>query len=488
MIDLSKVNYNKVGFCRFKKFRASQQIGKNKYLLTNDVGDYIFLKDKEFNDFLEGKLKTTSHTYKSLKEKNFVRDYLDFEGMIKKYRERNAFLWQGPGLHIIVVTLRCNHRCIYCQTSSRGIDEEGFDMDISTAQKVVDTIFASPNKHITIEFQGGEPLLNWKTVKFITDYALKKSKKEKKDLLIALVSNFSLLNDNKLREIIDKRVSLCTSLDGPEKIHNRNRIMIHDNSYKNVVKWIKKIHKIQQEHEKEEEVYRLNALVTISKHSLSYPKGIIDEYIKQGFSEIHLRPLSNLGFSKTAKKKIGYTPEEFIKFYKKALDHIIQLNLKGKSFYERTARIFLAKILTDKDPNFLDLRSPCGAGIGQLVYNYDGKVYTCDEGRMVEGDEFMIGDVKKDNYEKIVGNKTVKAMCVASCLDGLSCDNCVYKPYCGVCPVGNYAQYGSIFAQIPNSQRCKINKAILDYLFEKLQDKKVEEIFKNWLKIRRKIY
>jgi hypothetical protein len=30
----------------------------------------------------------------------------------------------------------------------------------------------------------------------------------------------------------------------------------------------------------------------------------------------------------------------------------------------------------------LELRSPCGAGIGQLLYNYDGKVYTCDEGRI----------------------------------------------------------------------------------------------------------
>jgi len=40
------------------------------------------------------------------------------------------------------------------------------------------------------------------------------------------------------------------------------------------------------------------------------------------------------------------------------------------------------KILTENDPNFLDSRSPCGACIGQVAYNYDGKVYTCDEGRM----------------------------------------------------------------------------------------------------------
>jgi len=35
---------------------------------------------------------------------------------------------------------------------------------------------------------------------------------------------------------------------------------------------------------------------------------------------------------------------------------------------------------------------------------------------------------------------------------------------------------------MPNNQRCQINKAILDFLFEKLQEPNIKEIFKNWLK------
>jgi len=34
-LDLKKVKYNHLGFFRFKKF-------KDKYLLTNDVGQYLF--------------------------------------------------------------------------------------------------------------------------------------------------------------------------------------------------------------------------------------------------------------------------------------------------------------------------------------------------------------------------------------------------------------------------------------------------------------
>ena len=131
------------------------------------------------------------------------------------------------------------------------------------------------------------------------------------------------------------------------------------------------------------------------------------------------------------------------------------------------------------------MRSPCGAGIGQLAYNFNGNVYTCDEGRMLSrmGDEsFLLGNVLKNDYQEIVGHQVVKSTCISSVLDGLpECCDCVYKPYCGVCPVYNHVEGGSIFARIPNNERCKIFKGIFDYIFEKLQDKKSASVFQHWL-------
>jgi radical SAM protein with 4Fe4S-binding SPASM domain len=183
---------------------------------------------------------------------------------------------------------------------------------------------------------------------------------------------------------------------------------------------------------------------------------------------------------------LKYSWGDFVRFYKKALDYILQVNLNGKFFYERTASIFLTKILSDCDPNFLDIRSPCGAGIGQIAYNYNGDVYTCDEGRMLSriGDEsFRIGNVKVDNYSNIISHPTVKAMCIASCLDNLpGCSECVYKPYCGVCPLVNYAERGNIFIQPLNSKKCRIQTGILDYLFEKIKIDTYRKVFESWLK------
>src|SRR3989339_673073 len=158
--DLDKIKYAQLGFFRFKRF-------KGKYLLTNDVGQWLVLKEKEFKDFLAGNLDKTTEPYLSLKEKNFLKKDLDVSDLMNRYREKNAFLFGGPSLHIVVFTLRCNHRCVYCHASAKTMEDKGYDMNQETAQKVVDKIFETTSPFVAIEFQGGEPLVNWPVVKYI---------------------------------------------------------------------------------------------------------------------------------------------------------------------------------------------------------------------------------------------------------------------------------------------------------------------------------
>ncbi len=480
-LDLKKIKYNQVGFFRFKKI-------KNRYLLTNDVGDYLFLKEKEFENFLTNNLEKSQEPYLSLKEKNFLKNELDLTGLIEKYRSKKAFLFSGPSLHIVVVTLRCNHKCVYCQASAQTMDKKDLDMSKETAKEVVDKIFQTTSPLVAIEFQGGEPLVNWPIVKFIIEESIKKNRKAKKDLEIRLVSNFSLMTEEKFKYLIDKKVSMCVSLDGPEKVHNKNRILIGSggNSYQHAAKWAKKFFKLYPQLRKKGYIFKMGVAVTISRFSLPYYKEIVDEYIKLGFDDIYLRPLSPFGFSHNSWQKISYSVKDFVDFYKKALSYIIQLNLKGKKFREKTAYTFLTKILTKYDPNHLDIRSPCGAGIGQLAYHYNGDIYTCDEGRMLSmmGDEsFRLGNVMENSYQDIVASPVTRTLCTASCLEGLAgCSYCVYKPYCGVCPIYNYSEQGNIFGQMPTNQRCQINQAILDFLFEKLEDPEIKNILETWPK------
>lgn len=476
-IASKEINRSKVAFFRFKKLGG-------QYLVTNDIGEYCFLSPYEFDKFITGEIERSyPEKYNELKDKRFIKDQLDVDDFIFKYSHKNNFLSRGPGLHIIVVTLRCDHKCIYCQTSSKGLNTKGLDMSIATAQKVVDVIFESPNPDIAIEFQGGEPLVNWSTVKFIVSYAQKKNKIKKKKLFLSLVSNFTFLTKERLDFLMKNDIALCTSLDGPQNLHNKNRkASAKINSYKKTTEWIKKIQKSVLNNKKYK--FDLNALPTITRFSLSQPREIIDEFIKWRFQGVHLRRVSPFGSGKKV-NELTVNVQDFLKFYRKAMDYIIDLNLKGKIFYERTAQIFLKKILLNEDPNFLDIRSPCGAGIGQLAYNFNGDVYTCDEGRMLSaiGDKtFRLGNVSKNVYKDIVFNDVVKSMCLSSCLENLPvCNECVYKPYCGVCPIYNYVQEGNFFSATPFNDNCVLNMSILTYLFDKLQELKVREIFLKWV-------
>lgn len=474
MFNLKEVNWENLGFFRFKEF------GTRDYLLTNDVGEYIIISRNDFRKFLRGDLKVDDPQYKILQEQGLIKSKIDVPSLANKYQKKNLFIFQGPTLHIIVVTLRCDHKCAYCQSSSRQETDKGFDLDVATAKKIVDTIFYSPAKSIAIEFQGGEPLLNWPVVKFIVEYSKEMNKVHQKDLELRLVSNLSLIDENKLSFFVENNVTICTSLDGPEYIHNKNRVRFKGNSYKHTVKWLKRAKKVYST--KTRNKFRPGAIVTITKSSLQYPEDIVDEYIKQGINSIFIRPLTPLGMAKHLWDKIGYSAEDYLIFYKKALMHLISYALKNQRsrFHENTAKIFLGKILTEYDPNFLELRSPCGAGIGQLLYNYDGKVYTCDEGRMVEDEIFCIGDVRKSSFNKIVSHPTVRVLSIASCLDNTACDLCVYKPYCGVCPIYNWSESGNVFMRYSCNQRCLINKGILDFLFDQLQNVKVRALFHKW--------
>ena len=438
---------------KFKKF-------KNKYFVTTDHGSYCILNEKEFNKLkqnnIDKKLKN------KLEKKCIILNNKNMDEAVRLTRNRNLFLFSGTSLHIVVVTLRCNMNCIYCHASSKPADKKEFDMNKKTAKKTVDFIFQTPNKNITIEFQGGEPLLNWDVVKYIIRYAEEKNKIAKKDMKITIVTNLTKMEDKKMNYLIKHNIDVCTSLDGPKELHDYNRKFAKKSNYKQVIKCIKKFN---EEYKKRKiENRRINALVTLTRKSLSYPKEIVDEYVKLKLNNIHLRFLNNLGVAKKSWPQINYSVKEYLDFWKKAVSYIEKLRKKGKNINERMVVIMFNKINNEFDSNYLDLRSPCGAAIGQLTYNYNGNIYTCDEARMIDEDLFLLGNVKKDKYKDIVTSNKACLVVNASINDQYICNDCVYKPYCGICPVCNYAEQGNVIGKISQTDRCKIFKEQFDWV------------------------
>jgi len=171
------------------------------------------------------------------------------------------------------------------------------------------------------------------------------------------------------------------------------------------------------------------------------------------------------------------------------MDYIIDINLSGKQFREVYATTFIAKIFTGVDPNHMDIRSPCGAGIGQVAYNYDGKIYTCDEGRMLARmgiDHFQIGQVEESGirtYQGYITSPVTRTMVAVSTTEGApGFNDYVYKPYTGICPIHNFKTLGNIYANFSMDRKRKLEEAIIDIIFDKARNPQIKDIFLSWLR------
>ncbi|MFC1741253.1 His-Xaa-Ser system radical SAM maturase HxsB [Nanoarchaeota archaeon] len=443
---------------------------RDKILVTTDQGSWIALDEKEHKKLIGGSIDDS--LFRELESKGIIITSRNLGKIISNYYDRTSFLRNGTPLHILIPTLRCNLKCVYCHSAAKDADKKEYDMDHITVDKTLDYIFQTPNKKITLEFQGGEPLLAFETVKYIVEKANELNKKYKKHINFALVTNLTLMTEEILEFIIQENIGVTTSIDGHMHIHNHNRkYETGGDTYDDVKKWF--------QHLKEKGVH-VGALMVTTKESLKYHKEIIDEYVKLGVTRIQIKYINKIGFAERCWEQIGYDVDEFIEFWQKSVDYLIELNKNGVRLKSRYVALILKKILTTTDPSFLDLRSPCGAVCGQQAYNFNGDIYCCDEGRSNE--MFKMGSVCKDCYKDVVCSDKSQAIIKASINDTHICDDCAYKPWCGLCPVIAYAEQGNIIPKIPKFSKCKISKAQFDYVLEKLifyPD--VRKIFFDWL-------
>ncbi len=432
-----------------------EELGDGLHIVTTEHGGWAVLDEREWELFKTHRIEEDPELFFQLEDAGIILTQKNIDTVIDDTRKKYSFLFSGPSLHIVAPTLACNHRCIYCQI----VDHDNPNpkrMDEDTAKKIVEFMFRAPNKCLTIEFQGGEPLLHFDAVRTIVDHALELNKKYKKDLDISVVTNLTPMDEEKLVYLVENRVGICTSLDGPKEVHDKNRKYLDGRgSYDDVVYWIKRI---KQAHPK-----LVHALMVTTRYSLPYWREIIDEYARLDIRMIQVKEMNRLGFAQKTWEKIGYTPREFVDFWRKSVDYAIERYKKGSRVIERFASLVARKMLYPRDPGMLDLRSPCGAAIGQLAYDHDGNIYTCDEARGC-GEPFILGNVHEHSYTQVMTSRAVGAMVKASMLDSYVCDACPYKPWCGVCPVVAYGNHGNIVVRVPEHSRCTIYKEMFRHV------------------------
>lgn len=451
-----------------------------RIILTNMVGQYQLI-DKSNLEKIINKETLDEKLEGDLRAKQFI--YYDGEIAPKellglKLRTKYARLAEFTSLHIFVVTLRCDHSCPYCQVSRQSENKSKFDMTKEMADKGIDFVFQSPSQAIKIEFQGGEPLLNFDLVKYIVSKVKDKNINEGRSLQFVIATTMSLLTDNILDFCKEHSILISSSLDGPEELHNKNRPRKERDSYHRFISGLNKTReKLGFD--------QVSALMTTTEDSLDRPQEIIDEYLRLGFDSIFLRPLSPYGFAIKTKKYLAYQSDRWFEFYKKGLDYILELNKKGIPFYESYTSIILKKILTSEDAGYVDLMNPAGIGIAAIVFNYDGNVFASDESRMLaemNDMRFKLGNLLTDNYEDILlSDNLLDTLDDAFTYSMPMCHDCAYESYCGSDPIYHHAIQKDIIGIKTESDFCRKNMNIFKYLIDLIEkDNITKNIFMNW--------
>lgn len=407
----------------------------NRVYLSSDSGDFCTINHREFELLIENPDRLSMDTLQELLARNILTycDSIDDHVAVlaARYRTRKAHLLRKSSLHMVVPTIACNCKCLYCQVAgSSDNDKYGF-MTRDTADRIVGLIAEFPGTIKKVEFQGGEPLLHFEMVRYLTGQLLEATGTNSLSKLeFVLCTNLHALSPDHLTFLQQHQFAISTSFDGPSDLHDALRpTKVGGCSYEIFRERLRVAREALG-------VENVSALLTITRHSLGRIEEIADAYRELGCHSICLRRLNRYGRADRHYEDLGYTDIEYVECFTRGLHRILAFNREGFLMVEEFTAMIARRLLMSFGDCHLDMLSPAGGGIVGALYNYDGRVYLSDEGRMVgeEGDDrYCLGTVKEGSYAALFLSERARTFASEGTLECRpGCCDCVFLPFCGV--------------------------------------------------------
>lgn len=317
----------------------------------------------------------------------------------------------------MLLTKKCNFRCDYCVE-----DKDLPDENMWTARKLDNLVRwikdqdLPAGRKVTLSLFGGEPLLEWDTVKDLITYGLINYR----GIIDFNISTNIVLLDSFKQNWLEKNcgdgdITFLLSLDGFERVKSRHTT---GNKNENLMHIIRKNLAIMKEF--------YPRLIKNSSFRVSLLPQYIDiieedlfDMLTYGTENIIVHPV-------TTELSASWTPEKY-----KRLEGIIN-RLCVAAIESGNTRIECMEGVSKKDHN-------CGAGNSMLAANADGNMYSCyftAHANMSDDivANFILSLFDKDNADIYLQNPNYDLKC-ASC----------NKKHCFQCSVKNLLQEGQHF-------------------------------------------
>lgn len=216
-----------------KASQFNEYIGKRKkgWVIYNnltgamiEVPEYIYAAIHENNI---NKL-TNIDILSTLKLGHFIvhKDENEIKSLSNKRDELNESPY-SIGFQILS-TMSCNFRCVYCYEGSHpNLQFMSLKVMDAIINHLKTTIRLKPTiKYLNICWYGGEPLLSMKQIEYLSSSFLDICNENNIQYFSSIVTNGYLLTRKNLDILSKLKVSHCqVTLDGPEHIHNKRRLL-----------------------------------------------------------------------------------------------------------------------------------------------------------------------------------------------------------------------------------------------------------------------
>ncbi len=383
------------------------------------------------------------------KRKVLVRDG-DDEKILSDTR-KDAVASEGVSILYLVLTNACNFSCKYCFEEERHGRPATPPMTEEIAQKGLD-LFVKNLRHngyaVQVQLYGGEPLMNWDVFVFSVHYihrliAMRKLPKLTK---IIMLTNGSLLDEEKAAFIKANHVEMGLSVDGPERFTNSNRRFA---SGKNPYKSILRAYALLQKH-------NIPTMLSITVT----PENITE--LPEIVSWAHKIGVNFIGFNPIGGQSYNYVSE---KMKKGTYDRLLTKNLLES--FRRTSKYGMYEARIGRKVIEFVRRSfiftDCGAINSQLIIHPDGQIGYCHASRKY--DVGSVSDPKFSIYDK--GQITTWRNSLP-----------IFRTGCLRCPAISLCGYGCFHHVIEDkgdvafrdTQCCSYTKNLMDLLIWQLYE------------------
>ena len=328
-----------------------------------------------------------------------------------------------------VLTYRCNLNCSYCYQ----VRNEG-SMDFMTAKSTIDYFCDQDDRHVVINFYGGEPFLEFDLMKRIVRYATERYKTKNIRPDFTVTTNGTLLDEKKVMFCIHHGVKIYLSIDGTKQAHELGRGQGSFSEMKRILALFRDFHD-----------FPLNVCSLITPDNVRFLFQSVKYLVSLGTAELRL----NFDYDREWEKE---SLESLTQQYRKAYRYLVQYKAQGSEISFKEFR----------PPDLLQPVFQCGAGRNRFSVTPSGDLYGCSvlipwSKRSVEKrttnnfSNFCLGHIST------LSKETLKIrLNILFSDDRLSgqyfrytnrekCVNCDYIMQCGICPVHSLINSEDVF-------------------------------------------